>query len=116
GLERTGIGRGREAGGAGEHALEMARRITDSVGEIGQCGRFSGFLDRPDGAKHGLLVTRDIVGQAALAWSEPGLARFGAAGEEAHVGAARMAGSAGWAAIDAGREHAGDEAPVERAV
>jgi hypothetical protein len=114
--QRAGIGGGREPGQPREHALEVARRIARGAGQLGQRQRRLGRLDRLDRAQHRLLVAGDVVGQAAQARPQAGLARLLASREEADVGAAGMACGAGRTAVDAGGEHAGDEAPVVSAI
>ena len=88
--QRAGISGRREPGEPREHALEVARRVTRRAGQLRQRQRGFGRLDRLDRAQHGLLVARDVVGQAALARPQAGVPRFRAAGKEADVGAGRM--------------------------
>src|SRR5690606_31270127 len=73
-------------------------------------------LDLVDRREHRRFVAPDLVGPATLARAQTGGARFGSVGEEAHVAPRRMARGARRAAVDAGRQDAGDEAPVEPTV
>src|SRR3546814_1820390 len=50
--QRAGIGGGRQAGVAGEDALEMRRRITGAPRKIGERERFLAALDRGDRRQH----------------------------------------------------------------
>src|SRR3546814_20015183 len=85
----------------------------------GGCGggwRLLAWLDRPERREHRPVCARGIVGLAAFARTQARRARRGAIGEETHMLAQRVPRGAPRPAIDAGGEHPGDEAPVERAV
>src|SRR3546814_5300157 len=67
----AGIGSGREAGGALEHALEMPLRIAGQCCQLEQRGAtpkvIGAGLDLINCRQHRCLVAGNIVGQTALA-------------------------------------------------
>ena len=94
----------------------MVRRIADRPGQRLQRQRVLRVGDQAIGLLKRRIVARDLVRLAPEAGPQPRRLGLGAGGEEADILAPRVPRGAGRTAIDAGGEHAGDEASVHRPV
>ena len=94
----------------------MVRRIARGRGHRAQRRRFLGLGEQGEHSFERRRLASHLVGPAAKAGPEAGGARFFAGREETDILALRVSRGAGRSAIDAGGEHAGDEAAVQRPV
>ena len=102
GHQGAAIGRRGKPGGAGEHPLEMRRRIAGLLGQGREREWLLRCLDCRNRAQYRALVAADIVGRAAQAGAQACPARGCAIGKEAHVFALGMPRRTARAAVNAG--------------
>ena len=91
-------------------------RVTRDCSDLLERWNYIAFSEKIDGAGYGPLVPCDLVRLAAQTGPQSRRPRRFSIREKSHIPPRRVTRRTGWAAIDSGGQHAGDEPAIKAAI